>query len=372
MYLYGIDSLGNETLVNTFIKNADDTTSSSTGSYYLIDQAAPYFIGDLPYESYFLKIRITKFVSNNDPGLLDLYPTDNWDQSENNPEPKCGASTCPTVFNNYPNNCEDPNEDSDGDGIVNSQDNCPNTYNPNQSDVDNDGIGDLCDETNNNASPNLTWGNVTVKVGTTTYNVNNGQTPILKKNTNADFNITINNDDEGNAGSFASLLLVSSSNDAYPNTNGTPVYNFQTANFNSITGNSSGTTTITNFIGENIGGLNLVNNQMYYMYLDIDYNDSINESNENDNDNITVFPFIYVDATPGGVANLDLGFGSTVEIPIDSEFTSNLTIYSLSSGSVVMNQWITNGQTINASFLTSGTYAIHVNNNFVKKFKVIR
>ena len=35
--------------------------------------------------------------------------------------------------------------DNDGDGIVNSEDNCPNTANPNQEDYDGDNIGDVCD-----------------------------------------------------------------------------------------------------------------------------------------------------------------------------------------------------------------------------------
>lgn len=36
--------------------------------------------------------------------------------------------------------------DSDSDGIVDSEDNCPDTANPNQADLDGDGIGDFCDE----------------------------------------------------------------------------------------------------------------------------------------------------------------------------------------------------------------------------------
>ena len=39
--------------------------------------------------------------------------------------------------------------DSDGDGIINSIDNCPEIANPNQEDSDGDGIGNACDLTDN-------------------------------------------------------------------------------------------------------------------------------------------------------------------------------------------------------------------------------
>ena len=50
--------------------------------------------------------------------------------------------------------CQEPIEDTDGDGIPDDEDNCPETYNPDQADTDGDGIGDACEtniecETNN-------------------------------------------------------------------------------------------------------------------------------------------------------------------------------------------------------------------------------
>ncbi|NAS31796.1 T9SS type A sorting domain-containing protein [Flavobacteriaceae bacterium R38] len=41
----------------------------------------------------------------------------------------------------------DPNDDNDGDGVLNDVDNCPNTPNPDQADADGNGIGDVCQDT---------------------------------------------------------------------------------------------------------------------------------------------------------------------------------------------------------------------------------
>ena len=41
------------------------------------------------------------------------------------------------------------NNDTDEDGVVNSDDNCPDTYNPDQVDVDSDGAGNACDACDN-------------------------------------------------------------------------------------------------------------------------------------------------------------------------------------------------------------------------------
>ncbi|MDB4267773.1 thrombospondin type 3 repeat-containing protein, partial [Flavobacteriaceae bacterium] len=46
------------------------------------------------------------------------------------------------------NGCSSSQRDTDGDGIVDAEDNCIDTANPDQADSDNDGIGDVCDTDN--------------------------------------------------------------------------------------------------------------------------------------------------------------------------------------------------------------------------------
>jgi len=46
-----------------------------------------------------------------------------------------------------------PSLDDDGDGILNTEDNCPDTPNPDQTDTDGDGPGDVCDNCPEDANP---------------------------------------------------------------------------------------------------------------------------------------------------------------------------------------------------------------------------
>lgn len=58
----------------------------------------------------------------------------------------CGDGLCDP--NEDPESCPEDcggNMDMDGDGWLDSQDNCPSNFNPDQMDTDNDGIGDMCD-----------------------------------------------------------------------------------------------------------------------------------------------------------------------------------------------------------------------------------
>lgn len=44
-------------------------------------------------------------------------------------------------------------DDIDGDGVINTNDNCPCSYNPGQEDTDNDGVGDACDNCSHSYNP---------------------------------------------------------------------------------------------------------------------------------------------------------------------------------------------------------------------------
>lgn len=313
--------------------------------------------------------------------------TINTDQADND------GDNIGNVCDNCPNNSNSSQTDSDGDGIGdvcdndvdgdgvnNSNDNCPNEYNPDQADSDNDGLGDECDDTDNNALANLTWGNIIITVSGTTYNVGNGQTPVFKKNQYADFQITVVNNDDGDAGAFPTYLGVSTSSSAYPN-GAASVYGFDTPYFNNgVDANSNSTVNISHYISDYIVGLQLFENTTYYMFFDIDYDNSIVESNENINDNIYVFPFRWDDPnTAGRVAYLNIGDG-IITIPLDQDLIpipnnnkiirDNLKVYSLLNPSIpLINLSVSNDQTIDASFLPNGTYAVHVNDSYVKKFK---
>lgn len=227
--------------------------------------------------------------------------------------------------------------------------------------------------------PNLTLEKITVQVGTTTYDTSasTNNIPIFKNGSNHTFNITIKNNGGGDASSVKYSLLVSTSSNAYPYITSTPVYTFHNLeNAGNISGNSQVTDTFSEYIYNYISSLQLQENTTYYMFLDIDPNNEINETNENINDNIWYIQFKYDDpSTSGSIGYLDLGTG-IIEIPLDDINTSNIT-YNLKINSLSVSdpstptvvQNVVNNQTINVSFLPQGYYAVYVNDEYVKKFK---
>ncbi len=149
------------------------------------------------------------------------------------------------------------------------------------------------------ALPNLTLESLKINVTNQgSFNVFPGEnTPTFRYNSSTNFEVKIKNNDDGDSGNFSCLLLVSGSNDAYPQPNGFPVYNFRTLNFSGINANSSSMLDITETIYDYIGGLDLLEGQTYFMYLHIDYDEDVTESNENDSDNISHFAFRYNNPT---------------------------------------------------------------------------
>jgi thrombospondin type 3 repeat protein len=72
---------------------------------------------------------------------------------------KADVSLCPIA--NGVATCLSADADVDGDGILDSADNCPTVSNPTQSDFDGDGVGDACDNCVNVANPRVAAGFLT-------------------------------------------------------------------------------------------------------------------------------------------------------------------------------------------------------------------
>jgi hypothetical protein len=281
-------------------------------------------------------------------------------------------STYTDSFINYKKRCPSVDNDYDDDGIFNDTDNCPNIFNPNQEDTNNDGIGDVCEE--NNALPNLTLEKITVSVDGTTYDTssNSNFIPVFKYGEQHTFNITIKNDDSGNTSNSPYELLVSTSNDAYPDLNSTPVYFYRSENAGNINGNSEETDTFIVTLYESISNLQLQENTTYYMFIHIDPDNNILESNENNSDNIFYMEFKYENS--GGRVYLDLGNNIQIEIPynyVENSSPTNLKIYNINNLYTPAFQYNFNNQveTINISSLPIGVYAVMINDIYKKKFK---
>jgi len=303
--------------------------------------------------------------------------------------------------------------DSDNDGIGNACDNCPNTINPNQSDIDNDGIGDVCDNdidgdgvpnsiddcpnvygdvSNDGCPPDSdgdgipndeddcpnTYGsqsngcptNPDLVLNSLKVNYTNiypgGNIPTFEHGEALNFEIKISNEGEANSGAFSCLLLASGDPNAYPN-GSSIVGNLANANFSNINGGNDRTVKITEYVYGYIQSLNLYEGQTYYLFIHIDYNSSVNEGN-GENNNIVFFQFKY-NCSSCRVAYLNTLEG-TVEVPLDNIKSNNIKVYNISNPSLpIIDRLIKKDETINV-LLNPGTYSIHINNKYVKKFKI--
>jgi cytosine/adenosine deaminase-related metal-dependent hydrolase len=81
------------------------------------------------------------------------------------------CDVCPLDANKQTCSMVDPN-DSDGDGIPNTMDNCPQTPNPDQADRDMDGHGDVCDGCPDTPNPG------TAGCGATVYDIKSGKVAV--------------------------------------------------------------------------------------------------------------------------------------------------------------------------------------------------
>ncbi|GAA3583977.1 hypothetical protein [Snuella lapsa] len=355
-YIYGIDSVGNETLVKTKTRYRNDyngyPNTSEYGYTYFLNKGAetPFFVGDLPYISYYTKIKITKIITNNDPGYLIFYPEAHWEQKDIYPQPICGGVACATNFVG---------------GLT-----IPDCLGGNDSVDDNSGSND----TDPNSQPNLTLSKFTVKIGSTTYDTtaSTNNIPIFKYGENHTFNITIKNDDNGNASSSNYKILVSEEN-KYPAIGSKPVYEYQSRNVGGIDGNSEESDSFSEFIYSNISSLNLENDKTYYMFIDIDPNDNVDESNENINDNVSVIQFKYKKSITGKIALKINTSGSKIDVNYEySNHTNNLKIrdsnYNLRHNSNIYGP----STEVNISSYPSGLYAIYVNDKYIKKIGITK
>ena len=203
-----------------------------------------------------------------------------------------------------------PDGDNDGDGILNSIDNCIDVSNTNQNDLDNDGIGDVCDSKDNRDSdgdsvqnwqdncpyeagsssnngcplpigkPDFRVTVLSINAGGTTTSTNTSSYLNLRSNQNHKFCVTVKN-----IGSSSGEL----NNVSFVLSNGTSL--LTSSIIANLPGPSSGTITIApnetrdycvelyiwdNYLGYSLPSFN-------YLLTHVDYYNNTSESNETNN-----------------------------------------------------------------------------------------
>ncbi len=108
--------------------------------------------------------------------------------SYNHPDLGWISNECSGIFASCPSNND--NIDTDGDGILDDEDNCPFIHNPDQTDTDEDGIGDLCE-------PDTDGDGVIDDYDNCVYTVNPDQEDINNNNTGDICEDDNDSDDDG-------------------------------------------------------------------------------------------------------------------------------------------------------------------------------
>ncbi len=101
-----------------------------------------------------IQASMNSYISGNEDGLVGYWRMDEGngetieDRSGNGNEGIVSAAEWIQGVHLFPASTDD-----DGDGVVNSEDNCPDVSNPNQTDTDDDDIGDVCDNCPQDPNP---------------------------------------------------------------------------------------------------------------------------------------------------------------------------------------------------------------------------
>jgi hypothetical protein len=183
--------------------------------------------------------------------------------------------------------------DLDSDGILDADDSCPTIPNTGN-DLDQDGIDDACDDSDDRER-NLTITDLRVFVGNTEYNVFNGAQPLLNENEEVRFVVTVSNDGDFEASSSKLDALFSVSSNAYPGATGIQVVSLDRGNAGVIQGNSSATDELVEYFSNFVGGIQLFENTPYFIFVHVDYDNDVDETDETNQNNIVVFEVRYND-----------------------------------------------------------------------------
>ncbi|WP_147296402.1 T9SS type A sorting domain-containing protein [Lutibacter oceani] len=145
----------------------------------------------------------------------------------------------------------------------------------------------------------------------------------IKENRDLDIYVDLKNDDDGVANSSYFEMRISQ----YASTS--PQYssdNFMTGNGGSIPANSSKTVSLSTYIYDYVGSIYFTNGTTYYIILDIDPNNDVDETYENNNIEIIPFKFESTSSKPPKDGGFEIQQKSS--IPIESPYLISIHNFS--------------------------------------------